>query len=139
MTEDFRPLILKPIFNDAMIAEMPLYDRFRRAEEMVANRHPRDAIKMLTGVVEEEPNHAAAWELLGRAYFAAALLEPAEKAFRRLIELEPTSGWAHVALGLTLDRQSRHREGAAYHRMAAALDPDQDRRPRLVAAPEPQA
>lgn len=125
MTEDFRPMILKPIFNDAMIAEMPLYDRFRRGEEMVANRHPRDAIKMLTGVVDEEPNNAAAWELLGRAYFAAALLVPAEKAFRRLVELEPTSGWAHVALGLTLDRQSRHREGAVYHRMAAALDPGQ--------------
>ncbi|WP_262848143.1 tetratricopeptide repeat protein [Mumia quercus] len=139
MTEDFRPLILKPIFNDAMIAEMSLYDRFRRAEEMVANRHPRDAVRMLTGVVEEEPNHAAAWELLGRAYFAAALLEPAEKAFRRLIELEPTSGWAHVALGLTLDRQSRHREGAVFHRMASVLDPDQDRRPRLLPAEESPA
>lgn len=134
MTEDFRPLILKPIFNDAMIAEMSLYDRFRRAEEMVANRHPRDAVKMLSGVVEEEPDNAAAWELLGRAYFAAALLGPAEEAFRRLLELEPTSGWAHVALGLTLDRQSRHREGAVYHRMAAVMDPDQDRRPQLVPA-----
>ena len=134
MTEDFRPLTIKPIFNDAMIADMPLYDRFRHAEEMVANRFPREAIKMLTGVVEDAPENAAAWELLGRAYFAAALLRPAEEAFRRLIELEPTSGWAHVALGLTLDRQSRHREGATYHRMAAVLDPDQDRRPRLVAA-----
>ena len=35
--------------------------------------------------------------------------------------LEPTSGWAHTALGLTLDRQSRHREGALMHRMAAAM------------------
>ncbi|KAA1425390.1 tetratricopeptide repeat protein [Mumia zhuanghuii] len=138
MTEDFRPLILKPIFNDAMIAEMSLYDRFRRAEEMLAQRHPGDAIKMLKGVVEQEPNNAAAWELLGRAYFAAALLRPAEDAFRRLIELEPTSGWAHVALGLALDRQSRHREGAVYHRMASALTPDQDRRPRLVPADEPR-
>ncbi|WP_370617656.1 tetratricopeptide repeat protein [Mumia qirimensis] len=136
MTEDFRPLILKPIFNDAMIAEMSLYDRFRRAEEMLAERHPGDAIKMLKGVVEQEPNNSAAWELLGRSYFAAALLRPAEDAFRRLIELEPTSGWAHVALGLSLDRQSRHSEGAVYHRMAAALTPDQDRRPRLVPAQE---
>ena len=42
-------------------------------------------------------------------------------AFRRLVELEPTSGWAHTALGLTLDRQSRHREGAVMHRLASAM------------------
>lgn len=136
MSEDFRPLVLKSIFNDAMIAEMPLYERFRHAEEMLARRQPRDAIRMLKGVVEAEPDNASGWELIGRAYFAAALLKPAEDAFRRLIALEPTSGWAHVALGLTLDRQSRHREGATYHRMAAVMDPDQDRRPRLVPASE---
>ncbi|PJJ57098.1 tetratricopeptide repeat protein [Mumia flava] len=132
----FRELGMKPIFTDAMISEMSLYDRFRTAEDLLAQRFPRDAARMLTDVVEAEPANAAAWELLGRSYFAAALLGPAEDAFRRLVELEPTSGWAHVALGLTLDRQSRHREGAAYHRMAAVMDPDQDRRPRLVATTE---
>jgi Flp pilus assembly protein TadD len=46
---------------------------------------------------------------------------PAEQAFRRLVEIEPTSAWAQTALGLSLDRQSRHREGAVHHRIAAAM------------------
>ena len=79
------------------------------------------------------PDNAAAWELLGRARFAAAWLTPAEEAFRRLVELEPTSGWAHTALGLTLDRQSRHREGAVFHKMAIAMG-EEPARPVLVAS-----
>ncbi|MGH3423855.1 MAG: tetratricopeptide repeat protein [Nocardioidaceae bacterium] len=105
------------------IAEMELFDLFRTAERLLRAKQPRDAVRALRPVVEAEPDNAAAWELLGRAYFAAALLVPAEDAFRRLVELEPASGWAHVALGRALDRQSRHDEGAVHHKMAAVLDP----------------
>ena len=110
-----------PQISDQMIESMDLFDAFRTGEELLADRFPRDAARVLRAVVEAEPAHAAAWELLGRAHFAAAQLVPAEEAFRRLVELEPTSAWAQTALGLSLDRQSRHREGAVHHRLAGAM------------------
>jgi Flp pilus assembly protein TadD len=114
----------KPSYTDEQIETMEVFDAFRLGEELLDSRWPREAIRVLTKVVEAEPRNAAAWELMGRARFAAALLVPAEDAFRRLVELEPTSQWAHTALGLSLDRQSRHAEGAMFHRMAAAMGAD---------------
>lgn len=110
-----------PQISDQMIESMDVFDAFRTGEELLADRFPRDAVRVLRRVVEAEPNHGAGWELLGRSYFAAAQLVPAEEAFRRLVELEPTSAWAQTALGLSLDRQSRHSEGAVHHRIAAAM------------------
>ncbi|WP_019145493.1 tetratricopeptide repeat protein [Aeromicrobium massiliense] len=114
----------KPSYTDAQIEAMEVFDAFRLGEELLDSRWPREAIRVLAKVVDAEPRNAAAWELMGRARFAAALLVPAEEAFRRLVELEPTSQWAHTALGLSLDRQSRHAEGAMFHRMAAAMGAD---------------
>ncbi|WP_235833596.1 tetratricopeptide repeat protein [Aeromicrobium chenweiae] len=114
-------IYLTPNITDERIAGMDIFEAFRTGEELLDSRYPRDAARVLRKVVDAEPNHAAAWELLGRAHFAAAQLCPAEDAFRRLVELEPTSAWARTALGLSLDRQSRHGEGAVHHRIAAAM------------------
>jgi len=114
-------IYMTPTISDEQIAAMSPFDAFRLAEELLDSRFPRDAARVLAPVVDLEPRNAAAWELLGRAHFAAAYVTAAEDAFRHLVELEPTSGWAHTALGLSLDRQSRHREGAAFHRLAAAM------------------
>ena len=110
-----------PQISAEMIDTMDVFDAFRTGEQLLADRFPRDAARVLRRVVEAEPSNAAGWELMGRAHFAAAQLTPAEDAFRRLVELEPTSAWAQTALGLSLDRQSRHREGAVHHRLAAAM------------------
>jgi Flp pilus assembly protein TadD len=114
-------IYLTPNITDEQIAAMDAYDAFRKAEELLDSRYPRDAVRVLRRVVDDEPGNAAAWELLGRAHFAAAQLTPAEQAFRRLIELEPTSGWVHTALGLTLGRLSRPDEAATMHRLATAM------------------
>lgn len=114
-----------PQISAEMIDTMDVFDAFRTGEELLADRYPRDAARVLRRVVEAEPTNSAAWELMGRAHFAAAQLAPAEDAFRRLVDLEPTSAWAQTALGLSLDRQSRHREGAVHHRIAAAMGASQ--------------
>lgn len=110
-----------PQISTEMIATMDVFDAFRTGAQLLADRYPRDAARVLRRVVDDAPDNAAAWELMGRAHFAAAQLGPAEQAFRRLVELEPTSAWAQTALGLSLDRQSRHREGTVHHRLAAAM------------------
>ncbi|MFS0885633.1 tetratricopeptide repeat protein [Aeromicrobium sp. 179-A 4D2 NHS] len=112
---------MKPTLTEESIRAMTPFDAFRYAEDLLESRYPREAARVLGPVTEAEPRNAAVWELLGRAHFAAAHLGPAEQAFRTLIELEPTSAWAQTALGLALDRQSRHREGAVHHRLAAAM------------------
>lgn len=112
---------MTPNITAEKIGAMDVFDAFRTGEDLLESRFPRDAARVLRKVVDAEPGHAAAWELLGRAHFAAAQLSPAEDAFRRLVELEPTSAWAQTALGLSLDRQSRHGEGAVHHRIAAAM------------------
>ena len=114
-------IYMTPNISNEKIAEMDVFDAFRMGEELLISRFPRDAARVLRKVVDAEPRHAAAWELMGRAHFAAAQLKPAEEAFRRLAELEPTSAWAQTALGLALDRQNRHDEAAVHHRVAAAM------------------
>lgn len=114
-------IYMTPNISDERIESLDLFDAYRYGEELLDSRFPRDAARVLRKVVEAEPHNSAAWELLGRAHFAAAQLAPAEESFRRLIELEPTSMWAQTALGLTLDRQSLHRDGAVHHRVAAAM------------------
>lgn len=114
-------IYLTPNLSAERIEELTIFDAFRLAEELFEARYPRDAVRVLAKVLDTEPSNPAAIELLGRAHFAAAQLAPAEMAFRRLIELEPTSAWAHTALGLALDRQNRHTEGARFHRMAGAM------------------
>jgi cytochrome c-type biogenesis protein CcmH/NrfG len=114
-------IYLTPNISNEKIDSLELFDAYRFGEELLDSRFPRDAARVLRKVVEAEPNNSAGWELLGRAHFAAAHLPLAEEAFRRLTELEPTSMWAQTALGLTLDRQSRHGEGAVHHRVAAAM------------------
>lgn len=112
---------MKPTLTDEKIEAMEPLEAFRYAEELLDSRFPREAARVLRPLTEAEPRNAAVWELLGRAHFAAAHLGPAEEAFRTLVDLEPTSAWAQTALGLSLDRQSRHREGAVHHRLAAAM------------------
>lgn len=124
MTIPMFKLFGNPTISDTQIEEMTVFDAFRLGEELLESRHPRDAVRVLAKVVDAEPANPAGWELLGRAHFAAAQLAPAEAAFRRLIELEPSSAWAHTALGRSLDRQSRQDEAATFHRIAAAMGSD---------------
>ncbi len=114
-------IYMTPNISDEQIEQMDVFDAFRKGEELLDSRFPRDAVRVLRKVVAAEPNNASAWELIGRAHFAAAQLVPAEQAFRRLVELDPTYAWAQTALGLSLDRQSRHDEGAVHHRLATAM------------------
>jgi cytochrome c-type biogenesis protein CcmH/NrfG len=71
--------------------------------------------------VAAEPGNEAALELLARSYFGSAQLQRAEDALRRLVELAPANGWARRALARTLERQSRHGDAVAHHRVADAL------------------
>ncbi|GAA0496000.1 tetratricopeptide repeat protein [Streptomyces stramineus] len=103
---------------------------FRAAETLLAARDPRGAIALLDSVITAHPENTAARLLRARAFFAAALLRPAELEFQLVLEREPDNAFAHFALARTLERGSRDAEALRHFRLAAALDP----RPDFVAA-----
>jgi Flp pilus assembly protein TadD len=99
------------------------FEAFRRAESLVAQRRPLDALAALAPVLDAEPDKPSVHLLAGRAYLGSAQLRRAEQAFLRVIELDPTDHYARFALGRTLQRLGRYPEAQTQLRIAAAMHP----------------
>ncbi|WP_214368914.1 tetratricopeptide repeat protein [Pseudonocardia sp. H11422] len=100
-----------------------VFESFRRAEMLLADRRPLDALQALLPVLDSQPNHASVQLLAGRAYLNSAQLNRAEEAFVKVLELDPADHYARFALGKALQRQNRLAEALAQLKMAAAMDP----------------
>jgi Tfp pilus assembly protein PilF len=103
---------------------------FRAAEQLLAARDPRGAVKLLDPVVAAHPENTAARLLRARAFFASAQLRSAELEFGVVLEREPDNAFAHFALARTYERAGRPEQALRHFRLAAALDP----RPQYVQA-----
>ncbi|WP_255952546.1 tetratricopeptide repeat protein [Streptomyces odontomachi] len=103
---------------------------FRAAEQLLAARDPRGAVKLLDPVIAAHPENTAARLLRARAFFAAAQLRSAELEFGVVLEREPDNAFAHFALARTYERAGRPEQALRHFRLAAALDP----RPQYVQA-----
>ncbi|MDI2031885.1 tetratricopeptide repeat protein [Saccharopolyspora sp. TS4A08] len=99
-------------------------EAFRRAEDLLAQRRPLEALKVLEPVVEADPDKPSVQLALGRAYFFSAQLRRAERAFLRVLEFDPSDHYARLVLGRTLQRQGRLTEARAQIRLAATMYPD---------------
>jgi Flp pilus assembly protein TadD len=99
------------------------FEAFRRAESLVAQRRPLDALAALAPVLEAEPDAPSVHLLAGRAYLGSAQLRRAEQSFLRVLELDPTDHYALFALGKALQRQSRLTEAQTQLRLAVAMHP----------------
>jgi tetratricopeptide (TPR) repeat protein len=99
------------------------FEAFRRAEALLAERRPLEALRELRVVLEAAPDQVGVQLLAGRAYLGSAQLKRAEAAFRKVLELDPSDHYARFALGRTLQRQSRLTEALTQLRMAAAMNP----------------
>jgi Flp pilus assembly protein TadD len=100
--------------------------QFRRAETLVSQRRPLEALQALAPVLDVEPDAPSVQLLAGRAYLQSAQLRRAEQAFRRVLEHNPSDHYARFALGRTLQRQSRLEEARAQLAMATAMNPTPD-------------
>jgi Flp pilus assembly protein TadD len=99
------------------------FEAFRKAESLIAQRRPLDALAVLAPVLDAEPDKPSVHLLAGRAYLGSAQLRRAEQAFLRVIELDPTDHYARFALGRTLQRLGRLTEAVTQLRMATAMHP----------------
>ncbi|MCW2633303.1 MAG: Tetratricopeptide 1 repeat-containing protein [Pseudonocardia sp.] len=98
-------------------------ESFRRAESLLADRRPLEALKALSPVLDSQPDEASVHLLAGRAYLESAQLRRAEAAFTRVIEIDQSDHYARFALGKALQRQSRLPEAQTQLKIAAAMDP----------------
>jgi tetratricopeptide (TPR) repeat protein len=96
---------------------------FRRAETLLAQRRPLDAVQALLPVLAAQPDSASVHLLAGRAFLDSAQLRRAEAAFVRVLEIDPADHYARFALGKALQRQGRLTESLAQLKMASAMDP----------------
>ncbi|WP_326566236.1 tetratricopeptide repeat protein [Amycolatopsis rhabdoformis] len=94
---------------------------FRQAEDLVERHRPLDALKALQPLLDDD--RPSVQLLLGRAYFHSAQLRRAERAFTRVLELDPTDHYARFVLGRTLQRLGRLAEALTQLRMASAMNP----------------
>lgn len=103
--------------------EPQLLESFRRAEMLVADSRPLDALQALEPVLDSLPQDASVQLLAGRAYLNSAQPRRAEAAFTWVVEHDPADHYARFALAKALQRQGRFAEAHAQLKMAAAMDP----------------
>ncbi|MBC3189920.1 tetratricopeptide repeat protein [Pseudonocardia sp. C8] len=96
-------------------------DRWERATYLFDSGDHVAAARVLAELVTEQPAATAIRLLLARAYYHSAQLGRAETELRALLDVAPSDGYAHLLLGRTLQRRSRHDEAAPHLRLAAAM------------------
>jgi len=119
------------------------YELLQRGQELIRGRHHAQAAVVLERASRAEPNKGSILEALGRACFNSAQYDRARETFERLLEIDPSSPYAHFGLGQSLKRLNRRAEARTHLRLAVALDPRSSlyrgALERLGSAPVPRA
>lgn len=118
-------------------------DSFLRAKVLVANENREDidtAIGLLEQIVKDDPQYAAGWAQLSRAYTTKAfyfasddqrkqISEDAEVAAERSLAIDPNLAEGHLARGLILWTHAKrfpHELAIQSYKRAIAIDPNLD-------------
>ena len=99
------------------------YELYQRGCALVAARHFAQAAIVLERAARQEPGKGSILELLGRAYYNSGQRERSAETFTELLEVDPSSHYAHYALGQSLKLLGRRREAWTHLRLALALNP----------------
>jgi predicted Zn-dependent protease len=102
-------------------ARMSAATRFAMAHGLFDTRDFAAAAALLAELATEVPDDLAVRMLLARAYYHSAQLGRAETEVRAVLAADPANAYAHLLLGRTLQRMSRHAEATAPLRLAAAM------------------
>lgn len=99
------------------------YDLLQRGHALLERRHFAQAAIVLERADRQEPSKGSILEALGRAYFNSGQPEKAHATFEALLEVEPSSHYAHYAIGQSLKRLGRVDRARTHLRLAVALSP----------------
>jgi tetratricopeptide (TPR) repeat protein len=100
------------------------YDLFQRGHALLDKHHFAQAAIVLERANRVEPGKGSILEALGRAYFNSSQAEPARATFEALLEVDPSSHYAHYAIGQCLKRLGQIDRARTHLRLAVALSPD---------------
>jgi Flp pilus assembly protein TadD len=101
------------------------YDLLQRGHALLEQRHFAQAAVVLERADRLEPGKGSIVEALGRAYFNSGQAEAARGTFEALLEIDPSSHYAHYAIGQCLKRLGRTDRARTHLRLAVALSPDE--------------
>jgi tetratricopeptide (TPR) repeat protein len=99
------------------------YDLLQRGQSLLELRHFAQAAIVLERADRQEPAKGSILEALGRAYFNSGQAERARGAFEALLEIEPSSHYAHYAIAMSLKRLGQPDRARTHLRLAMALSP----------------
>lgn len=99
------------------------YDLLQRGHALLERRHFAQAAIVLERADRQEPAKGSILEALGRAYFNSGQAERARATFEALLEIDPSSHYAHYAIGQSLKRLGRTERARTHLRLAVALSP----------------
>jgi tetratricopeptide (TPR) repeat protein len=99
------------------------YDLLQRGQALLERRHFAQAAIVLERADRREPGKGSILEALGRAYFNSAQAERARETFEALLEIDPSSHYAHYAIGQSLKLLGRVDRARTHLRLAVALSP----------------
>lgn len=100
------------------------YDLLQRGHALLERRHFAQAAIVLERADRQEPAKGSILEALGRAYFNSGQAERARATFEALLEIDPSSHYAHYAIGQSLKRLGRTDRARTHLRLAVALSPN---------------
>ncbi len=99
------------------------YELLQRGLALMAKRHHAQAAVVLERATRLEPGKGSILEALGRASYNSGQHERARETFEALLEIDPSSHYAHYALGQSLKQLGRAPEARTHLRLAVALAP----------------
>ena len=99
------------------------YDLLQRGNALLEQRHFAQAAIVLERANKQEPAKGSILEALGRAYFNSGQAERARETFEALLEVDPSSHYAHYAVGQSLKRLGQPDRARTHLRLAVALSP----------------
>ena len=100
------------------------YDLLQRGHALLDGHHFAQAAIVLERADRLEPGKGSILEALGRAYFNSGQTDRARGTFEGLLEVDPSSHYAHYAIGQCLKRLGRIDRARTHLRLAVALSPD---------------
>jgi len=99
------------------------YDLLQRGQALLERGHFAQAAIVLERADRQEQAKGSILEALGRAYFNSGQPERARATFEALLDVDPSSHYAHYAIGQSLKRLGRSERARTHLRLAVALSP----------------
>jgi predicted Zn-dependent protease len=110
--------------------------RYARAIAYYQMKEPDKAIRLIDGLLTEQPENPYLWELKGQVLFEFGRAVEAEAPQRRSVALKPAAPLLHINLGQTLialDDKTKVEEGVGELKKALAAEGDNAEAWRLLA------